>query len=62
MTLTPIISDPAIGYLYVLGTLGVGVIVYIPLRMGWRIKPVLKVLDWIEARLQVSIRILYLHF
>ena len=62
MTLTPIISDPAIGYLYVLGTLGVGVIVYIPLRMGWRIKPVLKVLDWIEARLQVSFRAIYLHF
>ena len=54
MTLTPIISDPAIGYLYVLGTLGVGVLVYIPLRMGWRIRPVLKVLDWVEARLQVS--------
>ena len=55
MTLTPIISDPAIGYLYVLGTLGVGVIVYIPLRMGWRIKPVLKVFDWVEARLQVGL-------
>ena len=59
MTLTPIISDPAIGYLYVLGTLGVGVIVYIPLRMGWRIRPVLKVLDWVEARLQVSIIITF---
>ena len=57
MTLTPIISDSAIGYLVVCGTIALGLVVYIPLKLGWSIKPLVKVLDWIEARLQILLGI-----
>ena len=41
-------------HVQITGPLGVGCIVYIPLRMGWRVDPIMRVLDWVEARLQVS--------
>ena len=41
----------------VCGTIALGLVVYVPLKLGWSIKPVVKVLDWLEARLQILLGI-----